>query len=393
VPTAPGCPVLVSVCRVSAVREDDDTVRYASGRGETPDEAIERCALERAERTSAQFHGDEQMVRATPTMMDRPAVLPPDIMLFSEAQYASHAAERQRNPYPDDFPGRWSDALPVDWVKATAAISSAEAWLPAGLCYLGHGRDRAAGLVPADTNGLAAGASVEDAAIRAFVELVERDAVALWWYNRVSRPQLDLADIGSALVRRYAEWTVSRNRPLRLIDLTHDCGIAVIAAIAHDHDGRFIALGFGAGASASDAAHHALGELAQCECNIALIERRGSEAGSTPEALALLRWWREGRIDQSPHLRPAPISPPAQPRGFLNLSACHDICGRLGLRFLALDMTRPGCRTPVVRVFAPGLRPMWARFAPGRLFDVPVRLGWLSRPLDPHELNTIPIMF
>jgi oxazoline/thiazoline synthase len=34
----------------------------------------------------------------------------------------------------------------------------------------------------------------------------------------------------------------------------------------------------------------------------------------------------------------------------------------------------------VVKVVVPGLRSFWARFAPGRLYDVPVRLGRLPSP-------------
>jgi ribosomal protein S12 methylthiotransferase accessory factor len=56
-----------------------------------------------------------------------------------------------------------------------------------------------------------------------------------------------------------------------------------------------------------------------------------------------------------------------------------------------LDQTRPDVGLPVVKVLAPGLRPFWARFAPGRLFDVPVRLGRLAAP-TPHEgLNPFPM--
>ena len=39
----------------------------------------------------------------------------------------------------------------------------------------------------------------------------------------------------------------------------------------------------------------------------------------------------------------------------------------------------PEIGLPVVKVIVPGLRHFWARFAPGRLYDVPVKLGWLPR--------------
>jgi hypothetical protein len=44
----------------------------------------------------------------------------------------------------------------------------------------------------------------------------------------------------------------------------------------------------------------------------------------------------------------------------------------------------------VARVVVPGLRHFWGRYAPGRLYDVPVELGWLERPRTESELNPIP---
>jgi hypothetical protein len=33
------------------------------------------------------------------------------------------------------------------------------------------------------------------------------------------------------------------------------------------------------------------------------------------------------------------------------------------------------------------MRPFWPRFAPGRLYDVPVALGWLPRATEEEDLN------
>ena len=66
---------------------------------------------------------------------------------------------------------------------------------------------------------------------------------------------------------------------------------------------------------------------------------------------------------------------------------CQALVEQRGLELLVLDMTRPDICIPVVRVMAPGLRPFWARFAPGRLYDVPVKLGLRDRPLLENELT------
>ena len=58
---------------------------------------------------------------------------------------------------------------------------------------------------------------------------------------------------------------------------------------------------------------------------------------------------------------------------------------------MVLNQTRAEIGLPVVKVIVPGLRHFWARYAPGRLYDVPVRLGWLRAPTPEEELNPIPM--
>jgi ribosomal protein S12 methylthiotransferase accessory factor len=59
------------------------------------------------------------------------------------------------------------------------------------------------------------------------------------------------------------------------------------------------------------------------------------------------------------------------------------------MELLVLDQTRPDIGLPVVKVIVPGLRHFWARFAPGRLYDIPVELGWIPRRLSEAELNPV----
>ena len=69
--------------------------------------------------------------------------------------------------------------------------------------------------------------------------------------------------------------------------------------------------------------------------------------------------------------------------------ACVRAAKRQGLDFLVLDQTRPDIEVPVVRVIVPGLRHFYRRFAPGRLYDVPVKLRLRDRPLSEDELNPL----
>ena len=57
---------------------------------------------------------------------------------------------------------------------------------------------------------------------------------------------------------------------------------------------------------------------------------------------------------------------------------------------LVVDQTRPDVPLTVVRVAAPGLRHFRPRFAPGRLYTVPVALGWQPSPLSETALSPPP---
>jgi ribosomal protein S12 methylthiotransferase accessory factor len=69
------------------------------------------------------------------------------------------------------------------------------------------------------------------------------------------------------------------------------------------------------------------------------------------------------------------------------LSMCVELARKRGLETLVLDQTRDDVGMPCVKVIVPGLRPWWARFGPGRLYDVPVKVAWHELPLSEGELN------
>jgi ribosomal protein S12 methylthiotransferase accessory factor len=99
-----------------------------------------------------------------------------------------------------------------------------------------------------------------------------------------------------------------------------------------------------------------------------------------------------------PHLLPAPYEKPrtagdyARPRG--EDPGLDLVCARArdaNLEPLVVDLTRPDIGMPVAKVVVPGLRHIWPRFAPGRLFDIPVRLGRLEQPTAYERLNPVPL--
>ena len=62
-----------------------------------------------------------------------------------------------------------------------------------------------------------------------------------------------------------------------------------------------------------------------------------------------------------------------------------------GMEFIIHNQTRPDIKMPVAKVIVPGMRHFWARYAPGRLFNIPVDLGRLQVAPKESELNPISV--
>ena len=123
----------------------------------------------------------------------------------------------------------------------------------------------------------------------------------------------------------------------------------------------------------------------------------GPDGFDDPDADA---WLATATVDGQPYLQPDPALRPRVPADFghVRRDDVRDDVEWLvatmaagGLHTLVLDQTRPDVGMPVVKVVVPGLRPFWARFAAGRLYDVPVRQGRLAVPTGYHDLNPLPL--
>ena len=114
----------------------------------------------------------------------------------------------------------------------------------------------------------------------------------------------------------------------------------------------------------------------------------------------LIHWQKDTTVEEEPFLTFDPGLPPRSsadyPRQWGNdlledISTCVREAAGLNLEILVLDQTRPDIGLSVVKVFVPGMRHFWKRWGPGRLYDVPVQLGWLEEPLKEIDLNPTPL--
>ncbi len=358
------------------------------GKGSTAEQGEASALMEAIERYSGIFQGDE--IRETRRFTDFPsgdAILPNDVLLFSDAQYRHDQAPA---PDADDtpMPARFDRSTKIEWSPVWSLRDERFKYLPTSLLYFFY---RGPGQINADSNGCAAGNTLAEAIVQGFLELVERDAYAIWWYNQLRRAAVDLSQFDDSYIRDLQSQLAETGRRLWVLDVTSDLGIPTFVAVTHwTQDGQEnIEFGSGAHFDTRIALLRALTELNQF-LSIGLMGGGKGDKSSLDGTTPL-------RLLDHPFLTPTgkPAVRPVSEAKFGGLdtreqvTACVRIAQREGLDFLVLDQTRPDIGVPVVRVIVPGLRHFYRRFAPGRLYDVPVKLGLRDRPLLENELNPI----
>jgi oxazoline/thiazoline synthase len=354
------------------------------GKGSTAEQGEASALMEAIERYSGIFQGDEiRTARRFSDFAPGEAILPNDVQLFSAAP-TDHSPE-QHVQAQHMAPAPLDPSVKIEWSPVWSLRDGRFKYLPTGLLYFFYGGPDG---FQADSNGCAAGNTREEAIVQGFLELVERDAYAIWWYNRLRRAELDLSAFDDSYVRDVQTQFADAGRKLWVLDVTSDLGIPTYVAIMHwMKDGQEnIEFGSGAHFDRRIALLRALTELSQF-LSIGLMGGGSGEKPSLDGVTPL-------RLENYPFLVPAknPIVPPAAGIKLADntrdqVLACVDIASRAGLDFLVLDQTRPDVEVPVVRVIAPGLRHFYRRFGPGRLYDIPVKLGLLDRPLPESELT------
>ena len=356
------------------------------GKGSTADQGEASALMEAIERYSGSFQGDE--IRVTRRFTDFPAgdaVLPNDVRLFSDAQFRQ---TRAPTTGPDDVLPPFDPSAEIEWSPVWSLCDERFKYLPTGLLYFFY--KGAGGEVPADSNGCAAGNTLEEAIVQGFLELVERDSYAIWWYNRLQRAGMDLSLIDDAYVRDLQIQLAETGRRLWVLDITSDLGIPSFVAVTHWTENSQEQFEFGSGAHFDTriAVLRAMTELNQF-LSIGLMGGRDTGKCCHDD--------NELRLRDHSYLAPSgnPLIRPDFSLDFARLDkreqvmACVRIAKREGLDFLVLDQTRPDIEVPVVRVIVPGLRHFYRRFAPGRLYDVPIKLGLRERPLSEGDLNPL----
>ncbi len=251
------------------------------------------------------------------------------------------------------------EATTADWISAADLSDGQPVLVPVDLCFRRPSEARDVTPPWPLSTGCGAGRERLDATLHGLLELIERDAVALWWRGG-RRPRLVPSGIGAerlALLRQGPS-----QRRTWLLDVTSDLGVPTVVAASCQDDGFGFCCGHAARPTMAQAADAAMMELAQLElaCRLASTKRtvRGDTALNDTDRRHIRRFTQ---IAVPSTLALHPTAPPAPPDDlpvddlFALLASLRQRLAKAGLAPCAVDLTREEWEVPSVRVLCPGL--------------------------------------
>lgn len=281
----------------------------------------------------------------------------------------------------------------LDWIEARDIITARPLELPADLCLRRRPERRRFEPAGALSAGVAAGADWQTAALRAALELCERDAAALWWLGGRRPTAFPLEHpatvAGTTLIAALRQGSTERRT--MLADITSDLGIPTVAAVSLDCKGRGLACGLAARLDWAEAARAAVLEMCQMELAAPLATAKLAERGEAALNDADRHHLQRASFAASDCMLIYPCgvsAPPPQAS-----TAPHDLRAfgaRLasnGVRLFVLDLTRPDIGVAVARVVSPDLQPYNSGVVTDRLWQCRADYGGAHL-----ATSTIPLM-
>jgi len=353
---------------------NESFVQSCLGKGVTHIQSQASALCEAVERFSAQYQGNEPLYSAKSSELDKRhcnfqqlvPYSPAQFSKFTDVEHPDSQLKQAAIPYTDEA---------VHWIPTWSLTKDEQVYVPLVSCFAN---------TPFDddrfgrwhSNGCAAGNTLEEAILQGMFELIERDATAIWWYNKIPRPSFDLSRLDPDYFAPLHE-SLSDKHEYWVLDLTVDTAIPVMVGIGkHKETGGFI-FGFGCHLQPELAAQRALTELCQL---IPIRDQNGAP-------------FDFDAIEEGAYLYPASGAKSVETDITASLDIKEDILALtkrlddLGLEVLALNYSREPLPIKTAKIFIPGLCHIWPQFANERLYQAPVKMSWLDQPNDENTVN------
>lgn len=193
------------------------------GAGETLEAALASTIGETVERYCTLFYDKQRMVRGSFRELGDLAVSPERLRLFSRQQVEARSTGRL---------AYFDEDSRIHWAWGWSLTEDRPRLVPAGFVYLSYRADPDEPAIGSNAStGLAAGLTLEAAALSALYEVVERDSFALSWLRRHARCKLRIDDPG---LQEKLRTSFAVDRPdvsVQFFDLTTDLQIPTVFVV------------------------------------------------------------------------------------------------------------------------------------------------------------------
>lgn len=317
------------------------------------------------------------------------ALDPREFALYSETKYG-----REGFPY-----SRFDPDVVHQWVLGNWLNSGAPVWVPAVLAFLALKLQPGQLICQGTSNGLAAHVDSDQAALRAILELVERDAFLASWLTASPGRRIELDDSLEPALRAILDGIERLGAKVELYCLdAAACGTAVLCLARGDgyhYPGATVALG--CDLEPRMAVQQAILELGQTGPHLRRMMRSGAltvprDPTEVREMLDHAAWFfpteRSGEFDRiRSNSRPITLQQlTGAPRRKRSLAACAEALDAAGIRVALVDVTSPDVATGpfrVVRAISPDLQPLWYGYGFEREPVPRIRALGVARVLPP----------
>ncbi|MBW2141404.1 MAG: YcaO-like family protein [Deltaproteobacteria bacterium] len=371
---------------------------YALGKGLTRDQSVVSGLSELIERFSALLQPEDEFLELSAHDLKKRGeqILHPRVMGLPGPKQITL---KKLDPFYED--------RPIKWAKGWHLLNEKPVFAPIAYTHLFPASVIGAPnrLVENRPNGLAAGNCLEEAILQAILELVERDAQAIFIWNQLPMPEIDLKTLpqkNNFELHRVLNAAQASGLKVILKDITSDIKIPTIYAFGIDEmeEGPAFQWGVGSHLDPSIAVSRALTELIQVRTVFSRFKKavpKNIEAqhssqwlSENEEAVRFMKFcyldaWESVRyITQTRRtISFKDISAPSDKDILTEIKYCFEQISGAGLTdVIAINHTRFGLDFPVVRVLIPGLEFIpWADYrfidnANRRLAAVPQLLGY-----------------
>ncbi|GEM_PF-4878153 len=363
-----------------------DNVAFSMGKGSSKELSELSCIGEAVERsTMSNFHRTGFLTGELATLRaDYECISPDDLELFSEKQRLDwkKLPENSFKYKAGVFVSpRLDPSEPIDWKRSFNLTRNEECLLPCSYLYRWDLlSDEEIYCVPNST-GMASGFNTPEAIIHGTMELIERDAVGMWWYNELSLPEIKVKDLSSDFCFSVFNFFKHRGRLVHLLYAKTDYKAHTVIAVSSDENGNDVNVGFGTGFVLKAAAERAMGELSQ----VTVFKYSGEQVSNSTLSFS-------DNLCFLPNTKISFRELYDQDFEFSNSSqAIEHIVQDAKEKGHSVIYTNMNSEFPmtVVKVVIPGLIKHYSRFGNPRLFDLPVKMGYLKAKKSEGELNPI----